>query len=78
MSWNNLTKVCSSKTARGDRIDFLVEADGKVYLQPVKVDVETLKGILHNPDREPVSVEQMDDAIFQNSFHSLPGAFSKR
>jgi AbrB family looped-hinge helix DNA binding protein len=36
----------------GDRIDFIVEADGRVDLQPVKVDrvdVETLKGILHKP-----------------------------
>ncbi|GAB4210402.1 MAG: hypothetical protein Fur006_70840 [Coleofasciculaceae cyanobacterium] len=50
----------------GDRIDFIVEADGRVYLQPVKVDrvdVETLKGILHKPDRKPISVEQMDEAI---------------
>jgi AbrB family looped-hinge helix DNA binding protein len=62
----------------GDRIDFIIEADGRIYLQPVKVDVETLKGILHKPDTEPVSVEQMDDAILQNSCHSLPGAFSKR
>lgn len=53
----------------GDRIDFIVEADGRVYLQPVKIDrvnIESLKGILHKPDRKAISVEQMDEAILQN------------
>ena len=50
----------------GDRVDFIVEADGRVYVQPVKIEIEKLKGILHKPDRKPVSVEQMDEAILYN------------
>lgn len=49
----------------GDRIDFIIEADGRVYMQPANVDVETLSGILHQPGRKAVSVEQMNEAVQQ-------------
>lgn len=49
----------------GDRIDFIVEKSGRVYVQPVNIDVEELSGILHKPGRVPVSVEQMNEAIQQ-------------
>ncbi|WP_218079862.1 AbrB/MazE/SpoVT family DNA-binding domain-containing protein [Anthocerotibacter panamensis] len=47
----------------GDRIDFVVGEDGKVYLQPLNVDVEELSGILNRPGMRPVSVEEMNQAI---------------
>ncbi|MBR8834909.1 MAG: type II toxin-antitoxin system PrlF family antitoxin [Stigonema ocellatum SAG 48.90 = DSM 106950] len=47
----------------GDRISFIVEADGKVYIQPLNVNVEQLSGILHKSVREVVSIEQMNEAI---------------
>jgi len=50
----------------GDRIDFIVTEDGKVYMQPVKVNVETLKGILYKPERKAVSIEEMEEAILKN------------
>lgn len=49
----------------GDRIDFIVEDNGRVYVQPINVDVEELSGILHKPKRKAVSVEQMNEAIQQ-------------
>ena len=55
----------------GDRLDFLVEVDGRVYVQPINVEVESLKGILHRPDRALVSIEQMDQAIL-NSAVEIP------
>lgn len=50
----------------GDRISFIIEADGKVYIQPLNVHVEELSGILYKPDREVISIEQMNEAIEQS------------
>jgi antitoxin PrlF len=50
----------------GDRINFIIEADGRVYIQPINVQVEDLSGILHNHRRTPVSIEQMNEAIEQS------------
>jgi AbrB family looped-hinge helix DNA binding protein len=47
----------------GDRIEFIVELDGRVYIYPLNVDVRSLSGILHKKDREPVSVAEMDAAV---------------
>ncbi len=49
----------------GDRINFMIEADGRVYIEPLNVKVEELSGILHNPARKKVSIEQMNEAIEQ-------------
>jgi AbrB family looped-hinge helix DNA binding protein len=50
------------KLKPGDRIEFVVEADGKVVLVPVTVDVRELKGLLAPAPRR-VSIEDMDRAI---------------
>lgn len=47
----------------GDRINFIIEADGRVYIQPLNVNVEDLSGILYKPERVAVSIEQMNEAI---------------
>jgi AbrB family looped-hinge helix DNA binding protein len=46
----------------GDRIRFLLEADGRVRLMPAKRDISELVGILPKPNRV-VSIEEMDEAI---------------
>jgi len=46
----------------GDRIRFLLEADGRVKLMPAKRDISELVGILPKP-RRVVSIEEMDEAI---------------
>ena len=46
----------------GDRIDFVVEGDGRVSLRPALVDFRELRGFL-SEGREPVSVEEMNQAI---------------
>lgn len=46
----------------GDRLDFVVQADGAVRVLPVKGSVKALKGILPKPAR-PVSLEEMEQAI---------------
>jgi antitoxin PrlF len=46
----------------GDRINFVINADGKVFLIPATVDSAELKGILPLP-KKPVSIKQMNKAI---------------
>jgi antitoxin PrlF len=46
----------------GDRIDFVVEADGRVSLRPALVDFRELRGLL-SEGRQDVSVEEMNQAI---------------
>ena len=46
----------------GDRVRFLVEADGRVRLLPAKRDIGELVGILPKPKRA-LTIEEMDVAI---------------
>ena len=46
----------------GDRLDFVIRADGDVILRPAAEDVRKLKGCLPRPPK-PVSLEEMNRAI---------------
>jgi antitoxin PrlF len=46
----------------GDRLEFIVEQDGKVVLVPATVDVRELRGLLAPAPRR-VTLEQMEAAI---------------
>lgn len=46
----------------GDRMEFVIEDDGRVVLLPVTVDVAELEGALPRPER-PVPLDEMDAAI---------------
>ena len=48
----------------GDRIRFLLEADGRVRLMPAKRDISDLVGILPKPKRT-LRLKEMDEAIAQ-------------
>lgn len=50
------------KLKAGDRVEFIVEADGRVVLVPATVDVRELKGLLAPAPRR-VSLEEMKAAI---------------
>lgn len=50
------------KLQTGDRVEFLVAADGTVTIWPVIDDVTTLKGMLKKPLRR-VTIEEMNQAI---------------
>lgn len=47
----------------GDRLDFVIQDDGEVVLRPAVADVRELKGLLHKPGRQPVSIVAMQNAI---------------
>ena len=47
----------------GDRVDFILDGEGKVVLRPATLDVRDLEGILHRPGMKPVSVERMRQIV---------------
>lgn len=47
----------------GDRIDFIIESEGRVIMEPSTIDVKELEGILHKHGKKAVSVEDMKQAI---------------
>lgn len=51
----------------GDKLDFVVEGDGRVVLRPATRDVRELRGLLRKKGRAPVSLEEMDLAIAQGA-----------
>lgn len=53
--------------APGDKLDFVVESDGRVVLRPATLDVRQLRGLLRRRGGKPVSLEEMDSAIAQGA-----------
>ena len=51
----------------GDTIDFIIQKNGDILIRPAAQDVQKLKGMLHRPGREPVSIEDMNIAIKQRT-----------
>ena len=47
----------------GDRLEFVIHADGSVIIRACKFEMNDLKGILQQKGRRPVSVEDMERAI---------------
>jgi AbrB family looped-hinge helix DNA binding protein len=47
----------------GDAVEFVIGPDGEVRVRAGEVDVEDLKGLLKQPGRRAVTVDQMDAAI---------------
>jgi len=46
----------------GDRVEFILEGD-QVVLRRAGADLTELDGMIDRSDREPASVEEMDEAI---------------
>ena len=46
----------------GDRLEFVIDDDGRVLVLPASIDASELAGMLKSPAR-PVSVEDMNQAI---------------
>ncbi|MEX5214693.1 MAG: AbrB/MazE/SpoVT family DNA-binding domain-containing protein [Nitrospiraceae bacterium] len=51
----------------GDKLDFLIDAEGRVVLRPATLDVRRLKGMLKRKRAKPVSLEEMDRAIAEGA-----------
>lgn len=48
-----------------DRVDFEMQADNQVLMQPTSIHVADLRGILYRPDQPVLTIEEMDEAIAQ-------------
>jgi antitoxin PrlF len=46
----------------GDKVNFLIEEDGRVYIAALTSDVRELKGMLPKP-KKVITIEQMKKAI---------------
>jgi hypothetical protein len=46
-------------------VDFIIGADGEVRVRAGEVEIGDLKGLLAQPGRRPVSLEEMDAAILR-------------
>ncbi len=53
------------KVSAGDVVDFVIGADGGVFVRAGEVDIRDLRGMLHAPGRKAVTLDEMDDAIAQ-------------
>lgn len=62
----------------GDRLDFTVDASGRVIVELATGDVRELRGLLHRPGRKPVSVEEMNEAIRRSAAARFLGAEGRR
>ena len=51
------------KLETGARLDFVIEDDGTVVVEPVTRHVRELAGLLHRPGRRRLTVREMDKAI---------------
>jgi AbrB family looped-hinge helix DNA binding protein len=51
----------------GDKLDFIVEADGRVVLRPATLDVRELRGLLRKKGRKAVSLDEMGRAIAEGA-----------
>ena len=51
------------KIGPGDKLDFVIESEGRVVIRPAKLDVRELKGLLKRRDGKVLSVEEMNAAI---------------
>jgi antitoxin PrlF len=47
----------------GDRVDFVVQPDGTIVVEPAVHQVGALKGLLARKGQRPVSVDAMHEAI---------------
>ena len=47
----------------GDKLDFVIESEGRVVIRPAKLDVRELKRLLKRRDGKVLSIEEMNAAI---------------
>ncbi len=47
----------------GDRVDFVIDEEGRVVVKPLDSDVQELKGLLRNPGKKSVSLQRMNSDI---------------
>jgi AbrB family looped-hinge helix DNA binding protein len=49
--------------SEGDRVDFIIRADGEVHVRPVTGSVRELFGCVHRPGIQAPTIEEMEQAM---------------
>jgi antitoxin PrlF len=52
----------------GDRLEFMIDDQGRVEMRPLSRSIQSLFGLLHRPGARAVSVKEMNEAI--GRFHA--------
>jgi len=47
----------------GDRIEFVIDDDGRISVRARDADIAELRGVLHRADRPAVTLDAMEQAI---------------
>ncbi|NER04364.1 MAG: AbrB family transcriptional regulator [Okeania sp. SIO3C4] len=55
------------KLNAGTKIEFVIDEKGQVKIIPLKFSVEDLSGILHYPEIEKATIEDMENAIQESA-----------
>lgn len=55
----------------GDRLEFSVDPSGRVIVELATGDIRELRGLLHRSGREPVTVEEMNEAVRRRAADEL-------
>lgn len=55
----------------GDRIDFVVDAEGQLVVKPLTVHVRDLRSILKPKGKRRATLEDMDEAIAAGALESM-------
>jgi antitoxin PrlF len=59
------------KIGPGDQIDFIINNQGKIYIEPRKYDCRDMKGLFYKKGRKPATLEDMEKAIKKGASESL-------
>lgn len=62
----------------GDRLDVSVDDRGRMIVDIAAGDFRRLRGLLHRPGQEPLSVEAMNEAIGRHHAEGFEGSRSRR
>jgi antitoxin PrlF len=58
----------------GDRLEFVIEGE-RVYLQPVNRSIKRLSGLLHQPGRPVLTLEQIEASLQQAAIDEAMESF---
>lgn len=65
------------KLKPGDRVYWVVE-DGRAVLRPKNGSVKDLAGILYDPNRKPMTIEELEEAIGNAVAEGAVDSFTRR
>lgn len=66
------------KVASGDRVEFVEDESGRIYLRAKSVRAADLAGILKKPGQRPVTVEEMNEAVAAAAVERYEQAIGRR